>query len=216
MDGERGLDVGELFGALGEQVRANPVITVLAIVCLTIGNLALDQASKSGSFAAAGIMSLVGQYYVTRSALNRSGLLPDGFRGKFGSFWGMNIITGVLILLGCVLLIVPGLFLAARWFVAGPTILAEEKSAGEGMSESWELMKDSTWHVVGALLVLYAVGIGLGVVPDLFFPSDHVPLAAQAVSYLFIFTASVLSWLMSVGAYQLVARRNQTLAEVFA
>jgi hypothetical protein len=210
------LDVGRLFGALVEQVRQNMLTLVGWTVALTASNLALDQFSKSGSFAGAGFMSLIAQYLVTRSALRRSGLLAGEGANRFGSFWGMNIITGLTILLGSVLLIIPGLYLAARWFIAGPAILAEDMTAGEGMRESWEMMKPSAWHVVGAVLLLYGCGYGLGILPLFFFPADDAPLGIEAISYLALSATSVLGWLMAVGTYQLVSHRNPSLAEVFA
>jgi len=210
------LDVSQLFAAAFEQVHENLTAAALAVFVLVAGNLALDYTLKSGGVAAAGFLSLGAQYYVIRASLNRAGLLPAGFNGRFASFWGMNIMTGLAILLGCVLFILPGAYLAGRWLVAGPAILAGDKTAGEGMRESWESMKPSRWHAVGALLIIYCLMFGFAVVQGFIFPNDDAPFAVKTVIYAGMFSASVFAWLMAVGAYRLVANSTQTLAEVFA
>src|SRR3954453_12780051 len=106
-----------MFGALVEQVRRNPLVIILAVAGLTAANLGLDQLAENGpgNFFPSGLMSLAAQYYVTRAALGRAGLPPERGASRFGSFWGMNILTGLAILVGCILLVLPGLYLLARW-----------------------------------------------------------------------------------------------------
>lgn len=213
------LEVGQLFSELGNQLRQNSAVAGIAIIGLVGINLALDQASSNGSgaFALSGFLSLIAQYYVTRAALTRGGMMAEGAKGRFGSFWGMNILTGICILVGCLLLIIPGVYLAARWFIAGPAILAGDRTAGEGMRESWETMRESAWQVVGTLLVLFVVGWGAGFLILFLFPGDAEPtLTVAAISYLCMFTTSVAGWLMAVGAYRLLTGSHRSLEEVFA
>ena len=214
MDGR--LDTSQLFTALREQVRNNLASFLATIVCLVLAQLLSDNYMRTSSFFFSAMISLFAQYYMTRTALMRAGVMIDGVGNKFFSFWGMNIISGLLILFGFVLLIIPGLYLAARWFVAGPALIAEDKTATEGMSESWELLQPSVWHVVGALVVLYGCGFGLGALPFFLVPEESAPLSIQAISALCITTASVLGWLMAVGIYTVVAHPERTLEEVFA
>ena len=214
MDGR--LDTSQLFTALREQVRNNFAGFLTAVVCLVLAQLFADNYMQRSSFFFSSMISLFAQYYITRTALMRAGVMIDGVGNKFFSFWGMSIISGLLILLGCVLLIIPGVYLAARWFVAGPALIAEDKTATEGMTESWELLQPSVWHVAGALVVLYGCGFGLGALPFFLVPEESAPLSIQAISALFMTTTSVLGWLMSVGIYTAVAHPERTLEEVFA
>lgn len=210
------VEVGQLFGALVDQVRKNPATTIIAIVILIAGNLALDRLGQTSSLAPEGFLSLGVQLYVTRSALGRTGLLTDGAKPRLWSFWGMSIVTSIAILAGCVLLLIPGLYLSARWFLAGPAIIAEDLSAGEGMRVSAELTRPSIWHVAGAIFLLLGCGFGAGIIPLLFYPDNGAPIAVQLFSDTCIFATSVSSWLMAVGAYGMVSHRGQHLAEVFA
>jgi hypothetical protein len=211
------LDVGQLFGALGEETRRSAIVVVVTVAALTIVDVALDRAMPDrGSFAISGFASMVGQYLLTRTALTRSNMLSEGAPSRFGSFWGMCIGTGLLALFGFILLILPGLYLLARWFVAGPAIIAEDKTAGEGMSTSWELTRDTAWPIVGALLIVYACGFGAGILPLFFFSEKALPLSVQVLSSGVINAAVVLAWLMAIGTYRLIAGGHRSLEEVFA
>jgi len=163
--GDKPLEVGQLFGQLAVQLRGNAVPAIAAVAALTAVSLAIEAYAPAVSIFVEGFASLIAQYYVTRFALSAADLVPPDPPARFVSFWGMNIITNIAITLGCLLLVLPGAYLAARWFVAGPIILAEDKTAGEGMSESWELMRPSAWPVVGAILLLFLVGFGAGLLP---------------------------------------------------
>lgn len=214
--GERSLDVSQLFGELANQLRHNVVLTIGVIGATTAITLAAEAYVPAASMFVDGAASLIAQYFVTRLALASAGLLPADAPGRFGSYWGMNIITNICIALGCLLLILPGLYLAARWFVASPVIIAEDRTAGEGMSESSELVRQSVWHVMGAILVLSAVGFGAALLPFFFYVESAAPLTVRAASAACLNGTSVLGWLMAVGFYRLVGRPEQSLEEVFA
>jgi uncharacterized membrane protein YfcA len=202
---------------MGEEVQCNAILLVAATLGQVAGNLAIDQLmAESGSFALSGLMSLIAQYLVTRFALDRAGLLPEGAPSRFGSLWGLNIVAGLASLVGLLLLILPGVYLNARWLMAAPIIIADDKAMSEGMSESWERTRDSAWPIVGALLALYGCGFGLGMVPFFLSGEENPPTEYAAAGYLFFALTSTLGWLMAVGAYRLMSSRTQSLEEIFA
>ncbi|MEO5773203.1 MAG: glycerophosphoryl diester phosphodiesterase membrane domain-containing protein [Sphingomicrobium sp.] len=210
------LKAGQVLGAMIVETTRNMAVAAVAVAGLTAIDLVSVQLSIQGSMIISGMASLTSQYFVTRFALDRAGLLPAGFTGRFGSFWGMNIVTNLATVLGLLLLIVPGLYLAARWFIAAPSILAEDRTAGEGMGESWERMKGSVWHVLAAILVLYLSGFGLAMAPQFFVAEDNLPMALQIFSSFASSVTIVLGWLMAVGAYRLTVQPEESLAEIFA
>ena len=210
-------DVGQLFGAMGEEVQRNLVAMAIALTVLIAGNLAMDQWMPGmSSFTVAGLLSLAVQYGLVRHALGQAGLLPEGAPSRFGSLWGMNFVTGLLCVFGFILLVLPGVYMAARWMLAAPIIFAEDKSMSEGMSESWEATKESVWAIVGTLLILFVAGYGIGMATIFLSAAENPPVGIMAIAYLFLFSPSVLGWLMAVGAYRLVANRNHSLEEIFA
>jgi hypothetical protein len=81
-------------------------------------------------------------------------------------FLGALIVAGVLaalgIGLGLLLLIVPGLYLLARWAVIVPAIVLEKKSAGEAFARSTELTEGHRWTVLGVAVVVILASVVVG------------------------------------------------------
>ena len=216
MEGEVALDVGQLFAELGNQLRRNAKVALIALVLLVAGNLALDQLGNTSSALPAGLLTFAVQLYVIREALKSAGALPDGSKVKLWSLWWMNIMSTVAIIAGCVLLIVPGLYLAGRWFVAGPIVIAEDKTAVEALRESWDLTRGSVWHLVAATILLFGGGLGIALVPAMIVPESEQGLSFTAATYVVMFAAYICGWLMEVGAYGLISNRQHGLSEIFA
>jgi len=89
-------------------------------------------------------------------------------------------VAGVLatlgILLGLLLLVVPGLILLTWWLVISPVILLESSSVGASFGRSRALVHGHAWPVFGVvvltLLVLLALGLAVGIVLS---PLDSAP-----------------------------------------
>jgi len=56
--------------------------------------------------------------------------------------------------IGLILLVVPGLYLSARWFVSAQVILLDGAEIGAGLRRSWALTEGSAWSILGVYLVL--------------------------------------------------------------
>ncbi len=78
--------------------------------------------------------------------------LSEGLK-RLGAALGVAILSGIGIGLGIVLLIVPGLILAAMWAVAVPAAVIEEMSATAALSRSQELTRERRWRVFGAYFI---------------------------------------------------------------
>lgn len=69
--------------------------------------------------------------------------------------------------LGLILLIVPGVYLWARWFLSAQAVVAEDLGPVEGMQRSSELVKDQWWRIFGTAFVIsllaamFAVALGV-------------------------------------------------------
>jgi hypothetical protein len=74
---------------------------------------------------------------------------------------GIAIVTGLGIILGFFLLIVPGIMLAIAWSVAVPAKVAERIGVFESLSRSRALTKGHRWKIFW-LLVLTSILIGMG------------------------------------------------------
>ncbi|WP_034157953.1 hypothetical protein [Sphingomonas sp. ERG5] len=212
---DEALTVRDIFTRLGELVRENAGLAAGCVVGLVAVNLALDLTIGDAGALPAGIASLVAQYVLVRTALDRRGLRDAAGRNGIGAFWGVNLLSGLGILLGYVLLIVPGVFLTVRWSVASAALLAEDQSVSGALGESWALTRPSLWPILAALLVIFVpagvVGIGIFVLLI-----ELQPLLSSLILYVLLFSAFVSSWLLSVALYSLLRPGQGHLSEIFA
>jgi hypothetical protein len=75
--------------------------------------------------------------------------------------------------IGLLFLIVPGLFLMARWSVVIPVLVQERLGVFAAMRRSRDLAKGSLWPLMGVWLLMFVAFIALDLVPDGFaFLSD--------------------------------------------
>ena len=77
------------------------------------------------------------------------------------------ILAGLGIVLGLILLIVPGLILMTLWAVIVPVVVLERRSAGEAFGRSRELVRGNGWGVFGVIVLMVLLLIGFGIVLSL-------------------------------------------------
>lgn len=90
-------------------------------------------------------------------------LLRTGF-SKLGAVLAVGIVTGIGIALGVCALIVPGLILLTRWWVAVPVAVIESPGLAESLSRSTALTEGNRWRVLAVALGLTVVGGLVGAV----------------------------------------------------
>lgn len=209
---ERSITVGDIFAETTRLFSENAGLTLGSIAGLTILNVLLDQMPGTGA-SLGGIVSIGVQYWLIRQALERRDRL-DG-RAGFGSLFGLNLLSGLAIIVGFLLLIVPGIYLMARWSAADAALLSEGEGVSAALGESWEMTASHIWPIIGALLVVYVpvflISFGLG-----FTMGDTIPLVISGITNLLIFTGVTFAWLMGVAIYALLQPKTDALAEVFA
>ena len=91
--------------------------------------------------------------------------------GKWGTMLGLMIWSGLLICLGWIFLVVPGVLLALQWAVAGPSVVFSRRGISDSMDESARLTKGRRWAIL-LFYVIFVVGLfiaslGLAVVEGL-------------------------------------------------
>ncbi|CAN5516136.1 hypothetical protein BH10PSE14_BH10PSE14_23830 [soil metagenome] len=210
---ERSITVGDIFAETSRLFSENAALALAIIAGLTILNVVIDQLPASGA-AMLGVIASIGlQYWLIRQTLGRREML-DG-RAGFPSFFGVNLLSGLAILLGFLALIVPGVFLLARWSAADGALLSEGEGISAALGRSWHITAPHVWPIAGALLIVYgpAFGIGIGV-PIMM--GDTIPIMISGMTNLLIFTGSVFSWLMGLAIYALLRPGTDALADVFA
>lgn len=188
--GERfdfGRVVGQTFGLIG---RNFPLFALLSLVLVGAPNFGLIYVQSSaiaandiGLVATASlagalismIMSFILQGSITRASIDdlsgvgaRAGAaIGDGLRFFFPLLL-VGILAGIGILVGFVLLIVPGLILMVRWAVTAPVVVVEDVGPTMSFGRSADLSRGHRWAIFGLLLLYlvfsYAVQIIFGMI----------------------------------------------------
>jgi hypothetical protein len=112
----------------------------------------------------------------------------------------VGIVAGIGIVIGFVLIIIPGLILITIWSVAAPVVVLEHPGVFAALKRSREPVRGSGWQVFGVILVLYifvgvisfiiegiaeSAGSGAGIVVRVIVGVLTAPLASLAASVLY-------------------------------
>ena len=140
--------------------------------------------------------------YVGSRLLGEGLSTADSLRTALRRFWPLfvaSIVYGVMVLLGILLLVVPGILLAATYFAMPAVIGMEDRGVATALSRSSALTKDSVGRVVGIFgtaWVVYLVALfGVELIADgLFTPELRILVTGvvQAALHPFLATLTTL------------------------
>ncbi len=133
------------------------------------------QPPKSGG-AGANLISLLGSIFAIFAQAtifhNTFAILTGRDAGILGSlragvarFWpmiGLGIVLSVGVVLGFMLLFVPGVILVTMWYAAFPACVIERLGPIRSLSRSAELTKGHRWKLFGMLVLLLIAGLVVG------------------------------------------------------
>lgn len=212
------LGLGELFADMLALFQEHIRLVLAVIVMITLGYSVLDLVSERVSSIAGIIVSVFVQYFILERIL--ADPMDAELSGRrFGSMLGSSILSGIGIVVGLVFLIVPGLYLAARWTLAPAFVVAEHRRAIESLSASWEATSE---HVM-PLMIAYLVGLGGMVVFGIgifvgvqFIPNADSTYLEIGMTNLVTACVSMAGWLLCASAFRLMVNRRAALENVFA
>jgi hypothetical protein len=125
------------------------------------------------------IVSLVGIFWLQGALVRAVEDVRDGradlslgdtferVRPQLASIVVGGLLAAIGILIGLVLLIVPGLVLLTWWVLVIPVIVLEGLRAGEAFTRSRELVRGHGWSVFGVIVLTLLIVIGAGIVLSL-------------------------------------------------
>jgi hypothetical protein len=194
-------------------------VYLLAAACLIAALYSLADliGSASAIFVPSLVIAIYGQFLVIERLLKDR--LPEGrgFR-RFASIFGSGFLSGLGILLGLLALVIPAIFLIARWSIAVPAIVAENATSTESLSISWD--RTAASKVPLSLIYIVAVIVWAG---SVWFPavvsvgaSDGNALLFSVFGNAMVGVVTVLGWVLSVAIYRCVTPYNKHFEEVFA
>jgi hypothetical protein len=107
--------------------------------------------------ASAAVVVIASEAYLGREVAAADAVRTVGSR--FLSVWGAAIIQGILIFLGILLLIVPGIIAAIMTFAMQQAVMIEGRSAGEAFERSRTLARDNWKHIVLTSVMVFMIVI---------------------------------------------------------
>ena len=155
-------------------------IVVAGVVFLALGAVSaiIEGATGEEGSLLASLLSLavqiVGYFWiqgvlVVLTADVRDGVADHSFgelfarvRPKLGALILAGILAAIGIVIGFILVIIPGLYLLTRWSMIAPAIVIEDLSAGESFSRSHALVRGRAWPVFGLLVLLFVINVIVG------------------------------------------------------
>jgi ABC-type multidrug transport system fused ATPase/permease subunit len=210
------LDVGGVIRRVWSiYVEQAPVLMPAAAVVFVIEGIVAQLLASSGSVIGvllAEIVAIVAGILFTGMVVELVADVQDGRRDSSASqlvraavpVLGQLILVGlaasIAIVLGFVLIIVPGLILLTIWSVFVPVIVLERAPGLSSLSRSRELVRGNGWQVFGVLFVLYVLvgivsaaldgaaasaGTGVGIVVRVIVGVLTAPLGALAAAVLY-------------------------------
>jgi hypothetical protein len=165
-------------------------LTALVVyVVLDLLSAVVDEAAGDSVLAGvvwgliAAALSIVGFFWVQGALVETVRDVRDGrtdrtigetyraVQSRLPALIAAGIVAGIAIVIGLLLLIVPGLFLITIWSMIGAVIVLEGRSAGESFGRSREIVRGNGWSVFGLLLIVFIlVAIAEEVIGLLFTP----------------------------------------------
>jgi hypothetical protein len=197
-------------------LRANAGLAAGAVGGLTLLGVAGDVYPDFATPAGLGsiLANLFAQYEISLALLVHYGLLADrSGRRRIWALLGLNVLSGLAIVVGLVFLIVPGVYLMVRWSAAVPALIAEDADVTVAMDRSVEAVQGRYWQVLAALLVIWSPSVA-GMLGAAVVPEDQQLISSLVVN-LVLNLCLVAGWHLAVAIYAGRQTGNR-LAEVFA
>jgi hypothetical protein len=210
---------GDLLRRAARLARGNPGKLLFAIGLMTGLASAIDLAGEGSSGLNLVLfgLSLWFQYDVSLALLNAAGWMPEGYRpARLGALLGLLLLSQAAILLGLVLLVVPGVLLAVRWAMSVPILIAEETGIVEALRRSWAETAGLFWPILVALLVIYPPMFVVGAAFEWLRQTGSDPTWTIVAQNLVLYFCLAAGWCAAVAAYALRGGSRERLDDVFA
>lgn len=186
---------------------------------ISAGYSALDLLGATSSSVVAGLVVTVYLQYGVTERLLADHIQPDrSGKRRYWSLFGSGVLSGLGILAGTLLLILPGIYLAGRWLSTSAYVVVEGKSSFEAVSAAWEQSAPSpTAHVGAAAASIIPMGLFitmlmLGIFADLTIDGSLEIVVINVLTA----ASSLLVWLFGAAAYGATHKLRGELDHVFA
>lgn len=173
--------------AMAAAFEASGIIFVISIVFMVIYLLVC------GPLLGASIT-----YAVSKEYLGQTTTIGESIRvalSKLGSVIWSGFLAGVLIMIGFICLIIPGVILAFRYYLVQQVVVLEDESGSNALKRSGELMKGSYGiaFVLGFVIWIASVLVGaIGSIIPIPYVSNLITILLQTAAAVFWAIAAVV------------------------
>jgi hypothetical protein len=209
--------VAELCAA-GAALARNEFWLASGALLLLFGAGVASDLLGSGGTVIGGVVQLLLQWSLFRHVARREGWIGEGnpTGGVFGLI-GLGIIETFGVLLACLLLLLPGLYLAARWSASSAILIAEDVSPMDAVAASWKRTRSSGVAIAFTLCGIYLpIVVVLGGIVFWGNPDAETTLAETLPMNAAIAWATVAGWYLALAVYDRTRTPQVELEQVFA
>ena len=182
-----------------------------AITYFTLAMIAPLQALAIGLLKM--VVGIVAGYLLLDAMVRKTGLRSGKGQDTFLTFFGLSLLSGVAVLVGMLLLIIPGLFLIARWSIAQPLVVARGDGVMQAFGESWERTRGNEFQILIAMLALLVTFIAIVIAGTALF--EKTDIIGIVVGQIGSSAMSAVSLAMGVALYGLIVGAQKDVAATF-
>lgn len=148
-----------------DMATAMPGTVLVAWLATTVigvaSDVAFDRMGDVASFVLIvyGILITYVQVWITREAFEQVGVAPALPLANSLSVYLQGLLIGLGILLGLVLLILPGFYVFARWYLASALLVRDGGGRRAAMQRSWEMLAAHWPAALGVGLILGVLSV---------------------------------------------------------
>ena len=202
---DEGPTVADLLGGTFRLLRRGAPRAGIALLILAALGIVIDSRMAGPEWEGllnlfASVLVIVAQYRVTRLLLgDLAGEMPTG--GSIGAFIVLGIMSGLGILLGLLLLVVPGIVLFVRWSIAVPILLDTGDGVTDSLRRSWHDTEGCFWPILVTYLVLYGPAVAAAALGYALATWNPDNLAGVVVANLALNGGLIVGWHAAVAIY---------------
>jgi len=158
----------------GNRAAAGALPGVGIVVGVVIGLIVIIVSVLAFFISQGATILAVKELYLGRTASILESLRRT--RGEIGPIFGVGLVSGLAVMIGMILLIIPGIFVLCRLLVSVPVLLIEGRGPRDSLSRSWDL----TQGAAGRAFVIFLLYMVIVIALALLFVSPFSALAVYA------------------------------------
>ena len=158
----RDLKIGKVIDKTLGVLELNAVPTLIFVLVLTAVSLPITYFSVGstapmqvlGGQLLQNVVAMVCGYFLLVAMVRRTGLQSRMGDDVFLPYIGLSLLATLAVMLGLIVLILPGLFLMIRWSIAQPLLVARGEGVMASLGESWDRTRGNEFSIFVAALAL--------------------------------------------------------------